>query len=530
LTLIVRHKRRGGGAFPSTLPLAALLLLSLPLTARPAQAPDSGGAPLSVLTVGGGPEPRSNQVAIESNVRYVDRLLPQNTALKRILFGDGKGQDPIVQYRDEGEPPSEAEQAFRVLFGQSTDNARIRYRKPELPVLNGASNRASLSEALKEYVSEPAGRPLLVYFTGHGNQNRQDNDNNTFALWGERGLTVRELSQQLETLPPARPVVVVMVQCYSGAFGNLIFEGGAPTNPLQDRPICGFFATTRERVAAGCTPAVNEADYDDFTSYFFAGLTGTTRVGKRVSPPDYNKDGRVGMDEAFAYALITEPSADVPVATSDVFLRRFVPMSDDDFVQVPFSRILALASPAQRAVLESLSSALGLSGEDRLKGALQKVRDEVARGGPEHAHEGEGSSTAAEGAAKLAEMRRSLTRRFTGLRGRRDEATFAQAREAAVKYLGEHKAERDEILKVARSRQSAASQQYQAQLRGARYLRLLRTAKSVVLEDKLRNGGGDAALVARFDALKKLEAGNPLAPATAALARHEPGKGSAANN
>ena len=41
-----------------------------------------------------------------------------------------------------------------------------------------------------------------------------------------------------------------------GAFGNIIFKDGSPANELSDQPICGFFATTRERVAAGCTPEV----------------------------------------------------------------------------------------------------------------------------------------------------------------------------------------------------------------------------------------------------------------------------------
>jgi hypothetical protein len=147
-----------------------------------------------------------------------------------------------------------------------------------------------------------------------------------------------------------------MVQCFAGAFGNVLFAGGDPKGDLIDRPVCGFFATTRERMAAGCTAEVNEADYHDFTSYFFAALSGKDRLGRRVAPPDYNKDGKVGMDEAFAYANITEPSIDVPVATSDVFLRRFVRMADREVEETPYAKVLASASPARWTASQKLSA------------------------------------------------------------------------------------------------------------------------------------------------------------------------------
>ena len=86
-----------------------------------------------------------------------------------------------------------------------------------------------------------------------------------------------------------------------------------------ERDFAGFFATVKERVAAGCTSAVNEEDYHDFTSYFFAALTGRDRVGRRVTGADYNGDGRVGMDEAYCYTLIHDNSIDVPYVLRTFF-------------------------------------------------------------------------------------------------------------------------------------------------------------------------------------------------------------------
>jgi hypothetical protein len=49
-----------------------LLLICGPLWAAP---------PLRALLVGGGPNPSHNQVAIESNIRYVYHLLPPKTII-----------------------------------------------------------------------------------------------------------------------------------------------------------------------------------------------------------------------------------------------------------------------------------------------------------------------------------------------------------------------------------------------------------------------------------------------------------------
>ena len=151
-----------------------------------------------------------------------------------------------------------------------------------------------------------------------------------------------------------------MVECFSGGFGNLLFRGGDPAGPVTDKDLCGFFASIPNREAAGCTPEVNEANYRDFTSYFFAALTGKDRLGRPVTGADYDHDGRVGMNEAFAYALIHDVSIDTPTCTSDVFLRRFVKMPDSAVFATPYSNVLPWAAPAQRAALEGLSHSTGL--------------------------------------------------------------------------------------------------------------------------------------------------------------------------
>lgn len=468
---------------------------------------------LSVLTVGGGPRPDHNQVAIESNVRYVADLLPTGTR-SRVLFADGNPQTPCVLY-SEPVKLSEAEQAFRALLGQEASVSR--YRAPRLPAQDGPSQEPAIHTEIARLADEGS-NPTLLYFTGHGDRQR-NLDNNVYALWegkpeaasqtpgangqSDAGLSVRDLAAELARLPAEKPVTLVMVQCFSGSFGNILFENGDPAKPLTNRPVCGFFATTRERTAAGCTPEINEADYKDFTSYFFAALSGRDRTGKAVTGADYNRDGRVGMNEAFAYALVTEPSADVPVATTDVFLRRFVPVSDDEIAQTPYSAVRRLAGPAQQAALDGLSRSLGETGEDRLQTALADVR---ARAGSNTPHHG-GNVVQREARETYEAVQRDLVARFPGLKQKGDDRESAERQ--AVAYLQTQPDTVRRVRDAARVWQARSDEQLADELRGVRYLRLLRVAKSVVLENKLRKGS-DRALVASFDRLRALESGNPL--------------------
>ena len=323
-----------------------------PASARPAAAGLATGVTpsLRTLIVGGGPNPRNNQVAIESNVRYVGRLLSDSSTY-RVLFTDGRRDSPNVQFR--------------------APNRTLAYRAPDLPRLDGRADLPSVVAELTAAASEARTRPqsdVFLYFTGHGSPDRRTAyANNWFDLWGGGRFTVADLARSLEAFPAATLITVVMVQCFSGAFGNVLFEKGDPKGALIEQRIAGFFAAVPERVAAGCTPAINEAEYRDFTSYFFAALTGQDRMGRPVTGADYNQDRRVGLNEAFAWTLLHDDSIDTPVCTSDMFLRRFVTIADEEISSQSFKTLRSWASPAQQAALDGLSTMLRLSGDDRLR-------------------------------------------------------------------------------------------------------------------------------------------------------------------
>jgi len=314
-----------------------------------AAVPAGATIPLRALVLSGGPDLKNNQAAIESNVRYVDRLLPKGV-VERVLFTDGDRQTKSVLCED--------------------DQGKQYYRSPQLPRLDGANEMPRIESEFRTLASGPAATPVLLYVTGHGSPGVGAFDNNHVDLWNKGQLTVQDLAGQIKALPESTPVTLVMVQCFSGSFGNLLFEGGDPKRALINRNLCGFFASLAERQAAGCTAAVNEADYHDFTSYFFGALSGSSRQGRPITGADYNHDGHVGMDEAFAYSIIHDDSIDTPVCTSDVFLRRFVPAQGFDFTETSWSDLRSWATPAQRAALDALSDDLNLSGEERLADGL----------------------------------------------------------------------------------------------------------------------------------------------------------------
>ena len=504
-------------------------LLWLPLATR-AGAP-SGELPLRVLIVGGGPNLINNQVAIESNVRYVEKLLPPN-APRTTLFADGDANHATVLYDDDVRAQPIGEQLFSLINPNSNDPSGLHYRKPNLGVkIEGASKQDDISRAFGQIAqaesADPGGHQLLLYFTGHGSPGRQNYDNNLYDLWEDgRGaqasaraaLTVRDLSHQIARLPNDVPVTLVMVQCFSGAFANLIFENGDPKGDLVKRDLCGFFATVPNRVAAGCTSAVNEAEYRDFTSFFFAALTGKDRVGRRVTGADYNGDGRVGMDEAYCYTLIHDDSIDAPVCTSDAFLRRFVsvtPAEERELFQTSYRDARQWASIPQRAALDALSDKLRLGGNSRLSAAYAQFVATQNQAGPNRRQMGDYRAAHDRFRAIQSDSKSMLLRQFPNLK-LSDPAARREARQAAIAQLTREANQNkwQDLLDADAAVDKAERTMEEQEIAGSQIIRFVRLAKSVILAHRL-NEGHEAGLKERYARLIASEVRTLLPPADA---------------
>ena len=476
--------------------------------------------PLRVLILGGGPSLEYNQVAIESNVRYVHKLLPKGTT-QTTLFADGDANHASVLYEDDTSKQSNGEYILSLFLQSAGGDSESggHYRKPNIGKVDGPSKRAEFARQIGRIAQEPdlAHKQTLLYFTGHGSPGKGDFENNFYDMWGkDEALSVRECSRQLEQLPPEAPVTVVMVQCFSGAFGNLLFEGGDPKGDVISRDFAGFYAAVNNRVAAGCTSAVNEAEYHDFTSYFFAALTGRDRVGRAVTGCDYNHDGRVGMNEAYCYTLLNDESIDVPVCTSDFYLRRFVPMRDVDVFQTPWTTILSWADPAQKEALEGLATRLKMTGDDRLKVAY----DRAFRGISPNGRDPEGQAGYRQAQGKLNMLvragRRELLRRYPDLRST-NSPTFAQSRKEAVVRLDREVTEGKwkELLDASDAVSKAEQASENIDIADSKLMRIVRLGKTVVLTHTLQQSG-TPEVKARFQKLLEAE-GRTLLPPVGAL-------------
>lgn len=365
---------------PGSLLPAALLLAATCVGA----APTGASAADHFLTIGGGYSPSGNQVSLEKNVSFFRQVLadlypPGEAGAKLtprhdVLFSDGDSPGRDVQYAD---PEWDVSRARRLLaqLADEEDDLGFRYRSHELPDVRGPATRAELDRWFAEIGAKLAhGDRLVLYATGHG-QDGDEYRNNVLDLWNGDAVTVRELAAMLDKLPAGVTVVVVMVQCYSGGFADLMFAGGDRDSGHAAGVRCGFFSTIPDRIAAGCTPDVYEANYRDYSTSFWAAVRGTTRTGIAIDPAarDFDGDGRVSLAEAHAYALLDDESIDIPIKTSDRFLRLYSDpgesrgrlVSAEDML----ARLNALMSPADRAAIDGLSTQLKIGGQYRYKEA-----------------------------------------------------------------------------------------------------------------------------------------------------------------
>ena len=300
----------------------------------------------SFLIIGGGPKPEANEIGIEKNILYFQRTLRvmgYNPAEVPIFFANGNNQQATVSYLDK--------------------NGRQLFKIPEIPNIKGASTLSNLQNAFQQ-LQQKKPDSVFFYFTGHGIRNPENINNNLMWLWDDEPLSVQKFSSLLDQLPPKTSFVGMMSQCYSGSFANLIYEGGNPKRPVTQRPRCGFFATVKTRPSIGCSPEINEADYEDYSSSFFAGLSGRDRTGKTVDSADYNLDGRVSFTEAHAFAKIDQKNIDLPLSTSESWLQNQAnKKTQQNILSQPINAILLTARPEQKYVVNYIIKMFKLNPE-----------------------------------------------------------------------------------------------------------------------------------------------------------------------
>ncbi len=323
-----------------------------------------GESPMEFLVLAGGGAPHYNEIALEKNVRYFQRTLSHL----------GIGLSHVRQYFANGNDGASTVR-FINRVGQE------QFKPPDIDHLNGPATLDNAQTWFKELGQKSSPCPAFFYFTGHGAYNGENPDNNAMILWQEQLVSVQQLTSWLDQLPPDQPFVTMMAQCFAGSFANIIYEQGNPDNPVALHNRCGFFATVAERPSVGCTPAVNEADYRDYSSSFFAGLSGVDRTGKPVASADYDTDGKVSYAEAHAFAKVDEETTDWPVSTAEVWLQQQA--KEEQIAEIfaqPLGGLIAQAQPQRQYVVRALAEKLELDLDQSYGGQMPPVDFESVRG------------------------------------------------------------------------------------------------------------------------------------------------------
>ncbi len=164
----------------------------------------------------------------------------------------------------------------------------------------------------------------------------------------------------------------------------------------------GFFAQQHDLPAAGCRPDID--DDEEYSSYFWGAIAGTSRTGKPVENVDLDKDAKVSLAEAHAYAVIYSQTIDLPLRSTDALLREFsripdydgwvrrsdsLDLNDDDTTDEDNNKLLKLTGsinsllsdshPIDKAIIEGLCKRLDISLDDKVSSAfsgLQEAKNE----------------------------------------------------------------------------------------------------------------------------------------------------------
>jgi thiol-disulfide isomerase/thioredoxin len=255
------------------------------------------------LLINGGDRPEANYLSHLHHLEdMVEVLRGRGVAPERIHVFSGDGADPAADLATREPPPP----GFWIL-----DGTRLGRRlKPQTRLVDtrwpGVALRPARRQALREWFETagariPPGDRLLVFVTDHGTGDEGDPEKGAISLWGE-SLTVGELRGLLSALPAGVETVMVMSQCYSGAFARVMSEPGA-REPSGE--VCGFFSTTAARKAYGCYPEGRDRDQVGHAFHFIEALR------RRQTTSEAHRD-----------VLAEDDTPDVPLRTSDAYLER----------------------------------------------------------------------------------------------------------------------------------------------------------------------------------------------------------------
>ena len=312
------------------------------------------------IVFGGGSDPLSNQVSLSQDVGIVTKLLHGKGL---VLFASGPGAQLAV---DRAEPvgavPDVRMELARVLG--APDTYRTNYRPADIAI-DGPGTSEHVRSALTRALAQGEA-PLFVYAGSHGAPGDTVLDN-SLSLWGGWPLSVRDVAHVLDSAPAQRPTRFVVTACFGGGFAELIFVGGEPARGVRRDDHCGLYAAPADDEASGCDPNPDRRAQESYAIHFLHALEGKDRREQaRTQDIDVDHDGQVSLLEAHTFARIESRSFDIPITSSERFLRHAV-KADARAALDP------LAAPEDVSVIRALGEELGISDEAAARAKLREL-------------------------------------------------------------------------------------------------------------------------------------------------------------
>ena len=300
----------------------------------------------NIIIFGGGWAAPGNQASLEVHTQALATNLAALEPL--VLFGGPNAGAPSIQIL--ASKPDPAGEILGLVFEQPT-LLDVAYR-PTTIRPSGPATKAALLDA----IARPGREALVVFGVGHGSL--EPDQPARLDLWGppQDALTRPQLAEALARLK--RPVALFLGQCHSGAFTDL-GDGNS------DR--CVFAAIPADREASGCTPDIQDPSARSYMALVADALT--------QKSADLDGDGAISLAEAHSYARVHDATIDVPVSSSEAFLRQTLGDRAPRVTGMTLSALTKGARPTERAVLALVPDAKTAGDVEQQFTALSKQLD-----------------------------------------------------------------------------------------------------------------------------------------------------------
>lgn len=279
-----------------------------------------------VILLGGGYKLEGSQGQIELNLKWVQNILKNRHNTINVYYTDGDGEGPDVFLQNPIEDSIETLQPLARVFGQHRLN-EVSYRNHQVDGVLAETTASVFSPILEDlFEQSKPNDSLLFIYNGHGSPSASGAEKVALKLWGDTRLSAEVFHGLLAKSDTHAQFRYIFTQCYSGGFHRLIYDDPVKGHHLVEAQRCGFTAESSWRQSEGCSASIDMGDYRDYTTFFFAAISGEDRLGQPLlANPDQNNDGVTDMREAHMYTLEHAHSTDLSRSSSEDYLEQWRP-------------------------------------------------------------------------------------------------------------------------------------------------------------------------------------------------------------